>query len=184
MYVVGFNGSPRVNGNTATVIRHVLKGAEDAGASTELIQIPGLSISGCQACRYCKEHDICRIDDDMQDLYSKIRAADAIIIGTPVYFADMTGQIKQFIDRWVALIDENFKSRISEGKKAGVIVTQGSPDTSQFKSVLPVFDFALTYLTFTVTDHLIIGGLFNPDEVLGRPDELQKAYQIGKTLVL
>jgi multimeric flavodoxin WrbA len=184
MYVVAFHGSPRSEGNTASIVKQALKGAEEAGASVECIQIPKLNISGCQGCAYCKGHQTCRIDDDMQELYEKIIKADAVILASPVYFSEMTGQIKQFIDRWVALIDENFQPIIPAGKKAAVIVTQGSPDTEQFKKVLSTFDFALNYLKFEVKDHLIIGGLFNPDDVLSRTADLDQAYQIGRNLVI
>lgn len=183
MHVVAFHGSPRSEGNTAAIVKQALKGAEEAGASVEFIQIPGLNISGCQGCRYCKDHKTCRINDDMQELYEKIIKADAVILGSPVYFAEMTGQIKQFIDRWVALIDQNFQSTIPAGKKAAVIVTQGSPDTDQFKKILSTFDFALNYLKFEVKDHLIVGGLYNPDDIISRTDELNKAYLLGRNLV-
>ena len=102
MKVVAFNGSPRKEGNTATLIRHVLDELENEGIETEIVHIGGKSIHGCTACGKCVENKDkkCVIDKDIvNDCIEKILEADGIILASPTYFADLTPELKAFIDR-------------------------------------------------------------------------------------
>ena len=102
MKVVAFNGSARKDGNTAILIRRVLKILEAEGFETEFIQLAGQNIRGCTACRVCfeKKDDKCIIADDNVNAYiHKMKEADAIILGSPTYFAMMSPEMKALIDR-------------------------------------------------------------------------------------
>jgi multimeric flavodoxin WrbA len=102
MKVVAFNGSPRKGGNTELLIKHVFEELHKEGIETELIQIGGKPIRGCTACLKCREmqNNRCAIDSDMvNDCIAKMFAADGIILGTPVYFSDVTAELKALIDR-------------------------------------------------------------------------------------
>ena len=102
MKVVAFNGSPRKDGNTATLIRHVTDVLEAAGIQTERIQVGGKRIHGCVACYKCFENKDrrCAVADDiLNDCVEKMTGADGIILGSPTYFADMSTEIKALIDR-------------------------------------------------------------------------------------
>jgi multimeric flavodoxin WrbA len=182
MKVLGFVGSPRLGGNTATLISQALAGAKDAGADIEMIHIPSLDISGCKGCKYCKSHDTCRMDDDMQTLYTKIRGADVLIFGTPVYFSQMTGQMKQFIDRLYALIDAEYKPRITSGKKASVIITQGDDNPVAFTGIIDTFTFAMSFFQIPVSDPIIATSLDGPKDIEKNPSIMDSAYQLGKGL--
>ena len=78
-------GSPRENGNTATLADQVSEGAKEFGAEVESIYLHGMDINPCDGCYFCEGTGICAVEDDMQTLYPKIRQADAIVIATPVY---------------------------------------------------------------------------------------------------
>ncbi len=100
--VVAFNGSARKDGNTAILIRRVLKVLEAEGFETKLIQLAGQQIRGCNACRTCfsTKNKRCVIEDDKVNKYlGKMQEADAIIIGSPVYFSMMPSELKAFMDR-------------------------------------------------------------------------------------
>lgn len=98
--VLAVNGSPRHNGNTAAMLKTVLAVCEKAGHETELYQAGGKPVRGCAACGGCAEHPgSCAIDDWMNELYAKMAEADAILLGSPTYFADLTPEIKAVIDR-------------------------------------------------------------------------------------
>jgi len=100
--VVAFNGSARKDGNTAILIQRVLQVLEAEGIETELIQLTGEQIRGCNACRTCysTENKRCIIEDDNVNAYiQKIIRADGIIIGSPVYFSMMTPELKALMDR-------------------------------------------------------------------------------------
>lgn len=183
MYVIGFVGSPRIGGNTTILVEKALEGAKAAGAETELITLTTLSFSGCRGCAHCKSHDTCRLDDDMQKLYVKMKQADRFVFGTPVYFADMTGQFKQFLDRWYALIDKDYQTRLSPGKKAALLIAQGDPDITQFTSIKSTIEFALNFLGVPLQDTIIVGDLADPKDVLKRPEIIQQAEKAGHDLV-
>ena len=92
--VILVSGSPRGNSNTETLLKSVL---DVIGG--ELIRITDYEIKPCTSCRFCVEEKRCCIEDGMQELYPKLLTADAIILGTPVYFNNVTAQLKCFMDR-------------------------------------------------------------------------------------
>ena len=100
--VVAFNGSPRPEGNTRLLIGQVLQELEKEGIITELVQIGGKKTRGCTACMKCFENQNkrCIFDDDIvNDCIGKMAEADGIILGSPVYFTDVTAEMKALIDR-------------------------------------------------------------------------------------
>jgi multimeric flavodoxin WrbA len=102
MKVIGINGSARKDGNTAIMIRKVFKELEMEGFETELIQLAGHDIKGCKACGMCitNKNGKCVIDDDIvNDIVLRMSEADGIILGSPVYFSNITPEMKALIDR-------------------------------------------------------------------------------------
>jgi len=104
MNVIGIVGSPRRQGNTEILVQEALSAAKEAGADEiEMILLADKDIHPCTGCDCCLETEGCVIDDDMQDIYPKLLAADGIIIGAPVYFGGICGLAKLFIDRTYCL---------------------------------------------------------------------------------
>jgi multimeric flavodoxin WrbA len=102
MKVVAFNGSPRKDGNTTILIKHVFNELEKKGIDTELVQLADKVIHGCTACEKCTEtrNRRCAIKNDAANEYvEKMLGADGIILGSPVYFQDVTSEMKALIDR-------------------------------------------------------------------------------------
>lgn len=102
MRVVAFNGSPRRNGNTSLLIGRVFEELRAEGIETELVQVGGESIHGCRACYGCfKDPNGCCVfnDDLLNQWIDKLREADGIIFGSPTYYANITSELKAFIDR-------------------------------------------------------------------------------------
>jgi multimeric flavodoxin WrbA len=102
MKVVAFNGSARKDGNTAVLLRSVIKVLEAEGFQTELIQLAGEQIRGCTACRACFEtkDERCAVTDDNINSYvQKMKEADGILLGSPTYFGMMSPEMKALIDR-------------------------------------------------------------------------------------
>lgn len=103
MKVAAFNSSPRRDGNTAILLRHVLGELEAAGIETELVQLAGKRISGCTACLKCAEtkdnrcHGVA--DDGVNECIATMLAADGILLGTPVYFGDANATMRGLIER-------------------------------------------------------------------------------------
>jgi len=118
--VLAVNGSPRSDGNTAHMLKAVLDVCRNAGHDTELYQAGGREVRGCQSCGYChKNKGKCSIDDWVPDLYEKMKSADAIVIGSPTYFSDLTAETKALIDRCGFLSGSDGKS-LSRKIGAGV----------------------------------------------------------------
>jgi len=100
--VVAFNGSARLDGNTAILLRYVLAELEEQGIATELIQMSGQKIHGCLACRKCfaEKSGRCAQADDMGNEYiDKMARADGVLLGSPTYVTDVSPEIKALIDR-------------------------------------------------------------------------------------
>ena len=103
--LIVLKGSPRRNGNSATLADQAADGARGAGAFVEEFYLHGMDIAACRACDACQrdtEKD-CVVVDDMATLYPKLRAADAILIATPIYWFTVSAQTKLLMDRTYAL---------------------------------------------------------------------------------
>jgi len=104
MNVIGINGSPRKQWNTATLVAKALEGAAAQGATTELFHIYDLDFKGCKSCFACKirggkSYGKCVLNDDLAPVLEKIAAADALVIGSPIYFGTVTGETRSFLER-------------------------------------------------------------------------------------
>ena len=100
--VVAFNGSPRTNGNTSRMIRAAFTELEAAGIAVKEIQIGGKKLRGCVACNQCHNKKLGRCifsDDPMNEWIEAMKAADGVILASPTYFANVTTEMKAFIDR-------------------------------------------------------------------------------------
>jgi len=99
MRIIGISGSPRVGGNTDTILKEALTAAQDEGAEIELLRLSDYRLQPCNACGTCFKTKECVIDDDGEKLYQEIVKADGVILGSPSYFQGVTAQMKTFIDR-------------------------------------------------------------------------------------
>jgi multimeric flavodoxin WrbA len=104
MKILAFNGSPRKKWNTATLLNKALEGAASKGATTEMIHLYDLNYKGCISCFACKlkggeSYGRCAVKDELTPVLSKIVEADAIILGSPIYFARVTGEMRSFMER-------------------------------------------------------------------------------------
>jgi multimeric flavodoxin WrbA len=145
--VIFFNGSPRNNGNTATLLNKAREGAESKGANTELFQLNQLKIKGCQSCYSCKKRGgtsfgKCALADDMTPLYKKIEGAEAIFLGSPIYFGTITAAAKAFLERLYPYL--SYKDRISLFPRkihVGLIFTMGVTEAEMEQEYLPNIQF-------------------------------------------
>ena len=137
MYIIAINGSPRKNGNTATLLNKALEGASSQGATTELINLYDLNFKGCVSCFVCKlkggkSYGKCAYKDELTLVLDKIESADAVILGSPIYFSDVTGEMRSFIERLVfqyLVYDENYSSLNDKRKPIGFIYTMNAPES-------------------------------------------------------
>lgn len=115
MSVLGISGSMRKNGNTSRLIKAVLEPCEKAGIKTEFISLAGKEIKPCLGCEKCKENDWCVIrNDDWGSIMEKVLGCEVLVIGSPTYYYDVCGHLKNFIDRSYSL----YHRRQLAGRKA------------------------------------------------------------------
>jgi multimeric flavodoxin WrbA len=104
MKIMAINGSPRKSWNTATLLKKALKGAASQGAHTELIHLYDLNFTGCTSCFACKtkgskSYGRCAVKDGLAPVLKKVEAADALILGSPIYFGNVSGEMRSFLER-------------------------------------------------------------------------------------
>ena len=118
MKAIAINGSPRKDGNTAILLNYVLDVLKEKGVETEHLQFAGKNIAGCKACRKCfenKDRKCIFTKDILNDYAQKMIEADAIILGSPTYYTDVTSEMKALIDRAGSIARANgllFKRKI------------------------------------------------------------------------
>ncbi len=131
--VILLNGSPRKNWNTHKLLMEAERGAKEMGAETELIHLFDLKYTDCRACFACKlrgnkTNGVCAIRDELRPVLEKIHEANAVIIGTPIYYGNLTGETVSVINRMLfpTMHYENDSSHdelLPIKKKCGLIVT-------------------------------------------------------------
>ena len=104
--VIAVNGSPRKKWNTAVLLEKALAGASSRGAETELVHLYDLDFKGCVSCFACKtrggkSYGRCAVTDDLTAVFQRIQEAEAVILGSPIYFGAVTGEMRSFLERWL-----------------------------------------------------------------------------------
>lgn len=122
MKVLGINGSHRPGKGTAALLQAALDAAVEAGASTELVELAQLDIQFCIGCNACLGRTSCTLSDDMNDLYEKMRDADAILLASPDYFGTVSARMKNFMDRTRPF---HMVENVLKGKLGGGLTTAG-----------------------------------------------------------
>ena len=136
MKVIGINGSPRKKWNTATLVNKVLEGAASEGAETELINLYDLNYKGCISCFACKLKDgksygHCVVNDDLKPVFKRIEEADAIILGSPIYLGNVTGEVRSFLERLIfqyIVYDAEHSCLFKKKIAIGLIYTMNVPE--------------------------------------------------------
>jgi multimeric flavodoxin WrbA len=188
MKIVCLLGSPREKGNSATIANHFCNAAEKFGAEIKTFVLNNLEYRGCQGCMVCKTRlDKCVLEDDLTEVLEAVRATDVVVLASPVYFWDISSQLKSFIDRTFSYLVPDFitnpvKSRLEPGKKLVFILAQNNPDRSSFADIFPKFDYFFKAYGF-VERHLIRAyGVNKPGEVQDHEDVMRLAEETAERL--
>ena len=179
--IIILKGSPRVRGNSSTLADRLAEGAKESGAEVESIYLHGMDIRPCDGCDFCKETGVCVVKDDMQALYPKLLAAEAIVFASPIYWFTYSAQLKTCIDRWYAIW--NYKHDTFKGKPFGIILTYGDDDlyTSGGINAIHTFETMLRFLRAEIAGW-VYGTASDEGDVLLQPELMERAYRLGKKL--
>lgn len=135
MKILGINGSPRKTWNTGSLINKALEGAASQGAETEIINLYDLEFKGCISCFSCKRkngtsYGKCAVKDDLAPVLKKIENADAMVLGSPIYFSEVTGEMRSFLERlfFQYLIYDKERTILSKKLATCFIYTMNAPE--------------------------------------------------------
>jgi multimeric flavodoxin WrbA len=209
MTIIGINGSPRKEWNTATLLTKALEGASSQGAQTELVHLYDLTFKGCRSCFACKIIDgrsngRCAQKDDLSPVLKKIEEeADAIILGSPIYYGTMTGEMRSFVERlWFApmVYSEPLRSVFPRRIKTAIIYTMNVTEErsttlgyelmfksteDRFRMVLGEAETFCCYDTYQFPDYSkVVMECFDPAKKAAMrekmfPDDCRKAFELG-----
>lgn len=175
--VVVISTSLRPGSNSHAMAERFAEGAKDAGHEVELISLRGKEIKFCIGCLKCQETGACVFKDDVPAIMHSVLNADVICWATPVYYYEMSGQMKTLIDRMNAMYPKNYRFRdiylLTTAAEDGDFTPRQAENGLQ--------GWIDCYEKCTLKAHLFCGGVNAPHEISGNP-KLQEAYNLGKNI--
>ena len=172
MKILVLNGSPRPNGNTAAMVSAFIEGAAEAGHEVTLVPVCQKKIAGCLACEYChtKGNGVCIQKDDMQEIYPVLDQAEMIVLASPVYYHNFTGQLQCAINRIYAL------DKPKKLKKAALILSSG--DDGVYGGAM--YEYENSFLDYLELKNM---GVFTAHGRQNKSEEkLRELYAFGRGL--
>ena len=170
--------SLRPNANSEILAHETERGAKDAGHCVEFVTLKNKEIKFCKGCLACQKAGNCVINDDANEITLKMKEADVIVWTTPVYYYEMSGQMKTLIDRANSLFatGKNFSETY-------VITTSADSSKGVVQTVLNgVKGWISCFNGVELKGYLEAGGLDNPNDVQNRRELLEQAYKMGKCI--
>ncbi|MDO9035970.1 MAG: flavodoxin family protein [Methanoregula sp.] len=176
MKVLGLSGSMRKEGNTAALVNIILERCHGAGIETEFVSLAGKKIHPCLGCEKCKEKKSCVIEnDDWGKIIDKVLDCDVLVIGSPTYYYDVCGHLKNFIDRTYSL----YHDRKLAGRQGVAVAVQAHKGASRTIQTLEGF---LSTHEFSSLGS-VKGSGYHAGEVLADKEAIEKAQKTGDKIV-
>lgn len=184
MKVVGVNGSGRIDGNTAVLVNAVLRGAAEAGADTELLQLGEMEVAGCDACKACKQNQTCVIRDDMYRFYDIAADTDVLVLASPIYLDHITAQMKAFVDRLYCYLGPALENNYpNKDARAVVGITYGAGGEQTYDYVTDWMKARLKgYFDLPTEAVFAVHSTAHEPLITKEHPVVQQAYEFGKTL--
>ncbi len=175
MKITVLNGSPRKNGNTQIMIDTFCKGAKEVGHETEVLAIASMDIKGCIACKYCFAHEgECSQKDDMQQVLASIDQADMVVFASPIYWFDISAQLKTVIDRMYARGKVGFHFN-----KTAFLLDSGADKV--YDAAIAQYKMMTGYLKWEDKGIITIPDMVDKGSMADSP-KLKEVYELGKSL--
>jgi len=182
MKVVAFNGSPRKDGNTSILLGTVMEELEEAGITTELVQLGGSSVRGCTACLACWQHKNgrCILNDDIiNDCIERMSLADGILLGSPTYFSNVTTEIKALIDRGGMVVRAN-GDMLARKAGAAVVAVRRAGAIHTFNSINHFF--LIGQMIIPGSSYWNVGIGLHKGDVEGDEEGIQTMRHLGRNM--
>ncbi|WP_163338912.1 flavodoxin family protein [Desulfopila sp. IMCC35008] len=189
MKIVSLLGSPRKKGNSTQLAGIVTSTLKEKGNSVTEYFLNELVFKGCQACMACKgKSESCVVKDDLAPVLEAVKEADVIMMATPVYWGEISAQLKSFIDRTYSYLTPGFmteeiKHRLPKGKKLVFIQSQGAPQ-ELYADVFERYNAFFKMLNYFDETHLLRGCELNElGQAMKRDDLVTRAKEIAEKLL-
>ena len=194
--VLGIVGSYRKAGNTDILVKKVLEGIEKHGINTSYVFLPDFNIKDCNGCEGCQSSFKCIVKDDMQKIYSLIEKADAIVLGSPTYFYNVTGIMKNFLNRLYCyeIFDNNDRSiwialnEVMPTKYALTVAVCEQEKEEDMGYTSLTMSKTLEAVGYRVVENIKALHVYKKGDIIKREDDLEYAARSGeklaKTLIL
>ena len=178
--IVILNGSPRKNGNTSALVKAFTEGAESAGNTVTEFFLDRMNINGCKGCfgGHSSKECPCVQKDDMSKIYPAVKDCEVVILATPLYDWNMSGQIRTAIDRLFALEEGDGNLLRGNGRSCALLM---AAEGSDFDDVLLYYDHLMEHLRWENLGHVLAGGNGDVGDIDGKP-EIQEAFELGKSI--
>ena len=170
--------SLRAKSNSDRLAEELIRGAKDAGHEVEQISLKGKEIRFCIGCLSCQKTQRCVLKDDAVQIAEKVKEAETLVFATPIYYYEMSGQMKTLLDRLNPIYPSDYKFR----KVYMFSVATEDEDYVPEKAVSGLQGWVDCFEKAEFAGSLFCGGISDPNEATGRSVELDEAYQFGKTL--
>lgn len=178
--IVILNGSPRRNGNTSALVKAFTQGAESAGNTVTEFFLDSMEIHGCRGCfgGHSSQECPCVQKDDMSQIYPAVKESDVVVLATPLYYWNMSGQIRTAIDRLFAL-EEGDGNLLRGHERASALLM--AAEGNGFDDVLLYYNHLVEHLRWKNLGHVLAGGNRDIGDIEGKP-ELKKAFELGASI--
>ncbi|MFA6897167.1 MAG: flavodoxin family protein [Patescibacteria group bacterium] len=177
MNIVAVCGSPR-KGNTEFILKRFLIGAEDFGHKTDLVLLREKKIERCGGCLACDDDGVCGIRDDMNAIIEKLKANDLIVFGSPNYFSNVSGLMKDFFDRLhPVLVDDKLS-----GKKAIAIMAGEAEEAKSAEAAIATMTSVVDSFKMTMIGDLYLSGK-KAQDVETNTESVQKIDDFAKNIL-
>lgn len=188
--ILGVSGSPRANGNSDVLLKHVLKGAQEENIPTETILLRNYYFQPCVGCERCRKDKACtKLNDGMQILYPKIRASQGLVLACPTHNYNVTAWMKAFIDRLYCFYNfedtrpRAWSSRLAnQNRKAAIVAVCEQQNKKDMGFTLEAMRLPLEALGYEIVGELAVFRIFDRGAVRNEEDTLQDASALGKKL--
>ncbi|HIZ76747.1 MAG TPA: flavodoxin family protein [Firmicutes bacterium] len=174
-------GSPRVGGNTDQLADAFMRGLRENNHSVKKIHLAKVKVNPCLGCEQCFRNGTpCVQKDDMNDILKDVEQADLIVFACPVYFSNLTAQMKMFIDRFYCMYHQY---HAFSKKETMLLMTAGGPVPTSFQTSMDYFDYTVVnFMGWKDRGKILVGGVHDKNDIQNT-DGLEKAYAFGKTIV-
>ncbi|MGI6212243.1 MAG: flavodoxin family protein [Anaerovoracaceae bacterium] len=178
--IIAFYVSARKKGCSHQLIDQVVAGAKSEGAEVITYDLND-GINGCQGCMSCRTHEGCAQKDNLASFFREYPDADGFVVGFPIYFGNLSGQGKIWLDRMYPLLAADISPRYP-GKKCVTVYAQGSPDPDAYKAAIDANNGFIKMFGVDLIDSIQSCGSTDPGYQM--PQELlDRAFEAGKRMV-